>query len=100
MIREFEASEFIAMIALTEKERGNNELRISFPDLVAEARNMERHHSNVRINLSSNSMQSFFCRVPKSIYLEQNHIIITNIEKEKLFLSHYISEATLVEFKA
>ncbi len=100
MIREFEASEFIAMLALNEEENGKNELRISIDDLFKEARDIEQRHSDVRINLSSNSLQSFFCRVPQYIYMEHEHIIITDISHESLFLQNYASKTTFIELKA
>lgn len=100
MIREFEASEFIAMIALNEEEKGKKELRISIDDLFQEARDIEQKRSDVRINLSSNSLQSFFCRVPQYIYMEHKNIIITDISHESQFLQNYASKTTFVELKS
>lgn len=95
MIREYEASEFIAMIALNEYQSGNNSLELSFGDLFDKARQIEKAHVGIRINLSSNSIQSFICRRPQNIRVLQGAIVFNNIKENYYFLRCYATENTL-----
>lgn len=95
MIREFEASEFIAMIALNEYRTGHNSLELSFGDLFDKARQIEKTHVGIRINLSSNSIQSFMCRRPRNIHILQGSIVFNNIKENYYFLRCYATENTL-----
>lgn len=95
MIREFEASEFIAMIALKELQEGHNSLEISIEDLVDCAKRLEKNNVNIRINLSTTSLISFFCRTPDSISIQRGILMFRDIEDDYIFLRRYASEESL-----
>ena len=63
------------------------------------ARLLERKASGIRINLSSDSIQSYFARVPKSIHIENNILYVDNIKRVYDFLSHYASEDSLYKIQ-
>ena len=97
MIREYEASEFIAMIALNELLKGHNSLSLPVAELINQARRVEQVRPNVRINISSNSIQSFHSRIINNdnICIQQEVVIIRDIKSDYIFFRRYASEFTL-----
>ena len=94
MIQEFEAAEFIAMVALNELKEGRNDYRVSIYELSRLARKYEAD-AEIRVNLSTSSMQSFFARAHGIVSLQRDEIIISNIEDGYGFFRIYASKDTL-----
>lgn len=96
MIITYEASEFISMIIMNEKSNDKNNIEISFNEINDLAREIERKtNGHIHINLSSDSIQSYFARVPKSIYLKNDILYVNNITNVYSFLKYYANEDTL-----
>lgn len=99
MIRDFEAAEFISMLALNEMKDGKNTLHISMDELTESAREIERANSGVRINLSTDSLQSFFCRSQAYVRIQHEYIVVADIHEGYNFLRAYASIDTLSQIR-
>jgi hypothetical protein len=99
MIKEYEASEFISMVILNEYAQGKNKVEMPYEHITNMARLIERKDSGIRINLSSDSIQSYFARTPKEIYIKNNLLYVDDIKNVYNFLSHYASEDSLYKIQ-